>query len=142
MNACGQKTNYDHSQDIWQCFENRLKSKGSQAFVDCEFELEIWIFVARCGRGSGIPEMLKDHKTHFPQRLCNTILKIKLKSRLKSKVFHKALESWILRPFLGWRYCFHGHFWEIRDSVTQSRGKGILIQSFRIIDLFTLWLGL
>ena len=23
---------------------------------------------------------------------------------------NKAIESWILRPFSGWRYCFHGHF--------------------------------
>ena len=31
----------------------------------------------------------------------------------------KALESGILRQFLGWRYCFQGHFREIDYSVQQ-----------------------
>ena len=35
-------------------------------------------------------------------------------------LLYKALESWILRPFSGWRYCFHGHFWEIRDSLKRD----------------------
>ena len=33
---------------------------------------------------------------------------------------NKALESWILRPFSGWRYCFHGHSGEIRDSIKRD----------------------
>ena len=33
---------------------------------------------------------------------------------------NKALESWILRPLSGWRYCFHGHSREIKDSVPQE----------------------
>ena len=32
---------------------------------------------------------------------------------------YKALESWILRPFLGWRNCFQGHFWEIKGNITR-----------------------
>ena len=32
----------------------------------------------------------------------------------------RALESWILRPFSGWRYCFHGHFEEIWDSLKRD----------------------
>ena len=34
---------------------------------------------------------------------------------------NKVLESWILRPFLGFWYCFHGHFWETRDSITHGK---------------------
>ena len=37
----------------------------------------------------------------------------------KSEIY-KALESWFLRPFSGWRYCFHGHFGEIRDSLKRD----------------------
>ena len=34
---------------------------------------------------------------------------------------NRALESWFLRPFSGWRYCFHGHFWKIRDNIIQGK---------------------
>ena len=41
---------------------------------------------------------------------------------------NKALESWILRQFLGWRYCFYGHFWEIGKC---NKGKRNSYQFFR-----------
>ena len=34
---------------------------------------------------------------------------------------NKALESGILRPFSGWRYCFNEHFGEITDHVLQGK---------------------
>ena len=33
----------------------------------------------------------------------------------------RQLQSWILRPCSGWRYCFHGHSQEIKDSVPQDK---------------------
>ena len=38
----------------------------------------------------------------------------------KTSENNKALGSWILRPFSGWRYCFHEHFVEIRDSLKRD----------------------
>ena len=36
------------------------------------------------------------------------------------ETLNNALQSWILRPFSGWRCCFHGHLGEIRDSLKQD----------------------
>ena len=66
---------------------------------------------------------------------CELIINLKLWWPLAWVIDYKALESWILRQFSGWRYFFYGHFWKIRDSVK-------LVRYFNKVDLLILWLDL
>ena len=65
---------------------------------------------------------LKELQLPFPFQMMHTILTPETLA-----LTYKALESWILRPFSGWRYCFHGHFWKVTDSVTREKGHSCSI---------------
>ena len=57
--------------------------------------LKIWLFVARCG--GGIPEMLKDHKTHFPQR--TKTLQQSSRLALVQSLHSKFMQLWVFEMF-------------------------------------------
>ena len=79
----------------------------------CEFEM--------AGRPlSSSPFVIRNLPSSI--RLCHLPFISSPKTNISSLVWknenrgYKALESWILRPFSGWRYCFHGHSREIKHS--------------------------
>ena len=56
--------------------------------------------------------------SHLDQFLsCNLVIMAMGTKLIKTS----TKDTRILRPFLGWQYCFHGDFLEIRDCVTEEK---------------------
>ena len=76
----------------------QLSWLSSARLCDCSAlgtRLKIWLFVARCG--GGIPEMLKDHKTHFPQR--TKTLQQSSRLALVQSLHSEFMQLWVFGMF-------------------------------------------